>query len=89
MPTWWRDLGVSASTATDASANASSSISAGFEALTHGLVGGIDKLASLAVFLSFTALSLFLHAEGRADHRRLRRASSPTALRSSCIRLPS
>ncbi|HYH52602.1 MAG TPA: AI-2E family transporter [Solirubrobacterales bacterium] len=54
-----RDLGVSASTATAANADGSSSISAGFEALTHGLIGGIDKLASLAVFLSFTALSLF------------------------------
>ena len=54
-----RDLGVSASTAADANADGSSSISAGFEALTHGLIGGVDKLASLAVFLSFTALSLF------------------------------
>jgi predicted PurR-regulated permease PerM len=54
-----RDLGVSASTAAEANADGSSSISAGFEALTHGLIGGVDKLASLAVFLSFTALSLF------------------------------
>src|SRR5215218_4249644 len=54
-----RDLGVSASTAADANADGSSSISTGFEALTHGLIGGVDKLASLAVFLSFTALSLF------------------------------
>ena len=52
-------LGVNASTAVDANADADASISAGFEALTHGLLGGIDKLASLAVFLSFTALSLF------------------------------
>lgn len=54
-----RELGVGASTAADANADGSSSVSAGFEALTHGLIGGIDKLASLAVFLSFTALSLF------------------------------
>jgi predicted PurR-regulated permease PerM len=54
-----RDIGVSASTAAGANADGSSSISAGFEALTHGLIGGVDKLASLAVFLSFTALSLF------------------------------
>jgi predicted PurR-regulated permease PerM len=54
-----RDLGVSASTAADANADGSASIGAGFEALTHGLIGGVDKLASLAVFLSFTALSLF------------------------------
>ncbi len=52
-------LGVSASTAGDAKTDADASIGAGFEALTHGLLGGIDKLASLAVFLSFTALSLF------------------------------
>ncbi|MGC1165855.1 MAG: AI-2E family transporter [Solirubrobacterales bacterium] len=54
-----RDLGVSASTAANATADTDSSVSAGFEALTHGLVGGVDRLASLAVFLSFTALSLF------------------------------
>lgn len=53
------DLGVDAKTAADANSAASSSISAGFEALTHGVIGGVDKLASLAVFLSFTALSLF------------------------------
>jgi predicted PurR-regulated permease PerM len=54
-----RDLGVKAPTAADANAGASASISDAFQALTHGLLGGIDKLASLAVFLSFTALSLF------------------------------
>ncbi len=53
------DLGVKASTAADANAGASASISDGFQALTHGLLGGVDKLASLTVFLSFTALSLF------------------------------
>jgi predicted PurR-regulated permease PerM len=53
------DLGVSATTAANAKADADSSIGAGFEALTHGLLGGVDKLASLTVFLSFTALSLF------------------------------
>ncbi len=53
------DLGVNATTAADANSDAGDSISAGFEALTHGLIGGVDKLASLAVFLSFTALSLF------------------------------
>lgn len=54
-----RDLGVAAGTAANATADTDSSVSSGFEALTHGLVGGIDKLASLAVFLSFAALSLF------------------------------
>lgn len=53
------DLGVKTSTAAQANTDASAGVSAGFEALTHGLVGGVDKLASLAVFLSFTALSLF------------------------------
>ncbi|HSS75128.1 MAG TPA: AI-2E family transporter [Thermoanaerobaculia bacterium] len=53
------DIGAKTSTAAQANADASAGVSAGFEALTHGLVGGADKLASLAVFLSFTALSLF------------------------------
>lgn len=59
IESWVHDMGVKASTAADANADASESISAGFQALTHGLLGGIDRLASLAVFLSFTALSLF------------------------------
>ncbi len=54
-----RDLGVKAPTAADANAGAGTSISDAFQALTQGLIGGVDKLASLAVFLSFTALSLF------------------------------
>ncbi len=54
-----RDLGVKATTAANANADASASVGAAFEALTHGVLGGIDRLASLAVFLSFTALSLF------------------------------
>jgi predicted PurR-regulated permease PerM len=53
------DLGVKATTAANANADASAGVSAGFTALTHGLLSGIDELASLAVFLSFTALSLF------------------------------
>lgn len=53
------NVGVNAGTAADAGSDASATVSGGFEALTHGLVVGIDKLASLAVFLSFTALSLF------------------------------
>jgi putative heme transporter len=53
------DLGVNATTAANANSDASASVSAGFEALTHGLLGGVDRLASLTVFLSFTVLSLF------------------------------
>jgi putative heme transporter len=59
LQSWAQDLGVEAPTAADANAHASSSISTAFEALTHGVVGGVERLASLAVFLSFTALSLF------------------------------
>jgi predicted PurR-regulated permease PerM len=59
IESWARGLGVKAPTAADASSEASASISAGFQALTQGVLGGVDKLASLAVFLSFTALSLF------------------------------
>jgi predicted PurR-regulated permease PerM len=59
IETWARDLGARAGTAADAKEGATASLSAGFEALTHGLLGGVDKLASLAIFLSFTALSLF------------------------------
>jgi putative heme transporter len=59
VESWARDLGVKAPTAADAKAGASASVSDAFQALTHGLLGGIDKLASLVVFLSFTALSLF------------------------------
>ena len=59
IESWAKDLGVDSATAKDANQHASASVSAGFQALTEGLVAGVDKLASLAVFLSFTALSLF------------------------------
>jgi len=59
IESWARDLGVKAPTAADANAHASASFSEAFQALTHGLLGGIDRLAGLAIFLSFTALSLF------------------------------
>ncbi len=59
IESWVRDLGVASSIAADANQDASASISAGFRALTDGLLGGVDRLASLAVFLSFAALSLF------------------------------
>ncbi len=59
IESWLRDLGVKAPAAADANSNASASFSSAFQALTHGLVGGIDKLAGLAIFLSFTVLSLF------------------------------
>ena len=59
IESWVRGLGVASSTAADANQHASASIGSGFKALTDGLLGGVDKLASLAVFLSFTAISLF------------------------------
>jgi putative heme transporter len=59
IESWARSLGVEAPTAEDANSEASASISSAFQALTQGLLGGIDRLAGLAVFLSFTALSLF------------------------------
>ncbi len=59
VESWAGDLGVKAPTAADANSDASASVSDAFQALTQGLLGGVDRLASLAVFLSFTALSLF------------------------------
>lgn len=53
------DLGVKAPTAAAANSDTSEALSSAFTALTHGVLGGIDRLAGLAIFLSFTALSLF------------------------------
>jgi len=54
-----QDLGASSDTASKAGSDASSTVSSAFHALLNGLTTGISALASLAVFLSFTALSLF------------------------------
>jgi predicted PurR-regulated permease PerM len=56
---WLEDAGVSASKAQSAGDDASSSVSDAFHALLEGVGSGISALASLAAFLSFTALSLF------------------------------
>ena len=56
---WLKDLGVSSQTAADAKSDASSSISSAFHFLLGGLGAGLKELASLAIFLSFTVLSLF------------------------------
>ena len=56
---WLKDAGVSAKTASDAKADASGSIGSAFHFLVDGLGKGLRELASLAVFLSFTVLSLF------------------------------
>ena len=54
-----KDLGVDPQTAAQAKSDASGSISSAFHVLVHGLGAGLKELASLAVFLSFTVLSLF------------------------------
>lgn len=59
IESWAKDLGVSSATAGDAKEHASASVSAGFHALTEGLAAGIDRIASLAIFVTFTILSLF------------------------------
>jgi predicted PurR-regulated permease PerM len=56
---WLKDIGVDPSTADHAKQDVSGSVSSGFDALVTGLATGIDKLAGLAIFLSFTLLSLF------------------------------
>jgi putative heme transporter len=54
-----QDAGASAEKAQSAGDDASSAVSSAFDALVHGLGTGITALASVAVFLSFTLLSLF------------------------------
>jgi predicted PurR-regulated permease PerM len=56
---WLKDLGVSSQTASDAKSDASGSISSAVHFLLTGLGASLKNLASLAVFLSFTVLSLF------------------------------
>jgi len=56
---WLKDAGVSTSKAQDAGDGASSAVSDAFHALLKGVGTGISALASMAAFLSFTALSLF------------------------------
>jgi predicted PurR-regulated permease PerM len=56
---WVQDLGVSSGSAKQANSDASAGLSDAFHALLNGVATGIGALASLAVFLSFTALSLF------------------------------
>ena len=56
---WAKDLGVDSGAAETAKNDASSTISDAVSALLNGLVGGLEALSSLVIFLSFTALSLF------------------------------
>jgi predicted PurR-regulated permease PerM len=54
-----KDLGVSSDSASNANKDASASLSSAFHTLVNGVTGGLSTLASIAVFLSFTVLSLF------------------------------
>jgi predicted PurR-regulated permease PerM len=56
---WLQDAGVSAGAASEAKDDASAGVSDAFHTLLVGVAGGLTALASLVVFLSFTALSLF------------------------------
>jgi putative heme transporter len=54
-----KDLGISSDSASKANSDASGSLSSAFHVLTGGLGKALKELASLAVFVSFTVLSLF------------------------------
>jgi predicted PurR-regulated permease PerM len=56
---WLEDAGVSSSGASSAGDTATDSVTSGASTLIHGIVGAIEGLASLALGLSFAALSLF------------------------------
>jgi len=56
---WLKDLGVDSQTASNAKSDASGSLSSAFHFLISGLGTGLRELGSLAVFVSFTVLSLF------------------------------
>jgi putative heme transporter len=59
------DLGVSSSSAQEATEDAGSGLTSAFHTLLDGVARGLSTLASLAVFLSFTLLSLiFLLVDG-------------------------
>jgi predicted PurR-regulated permease PerM len=59
LQTTLQDAGVSADKAQQANADTSAGVSGAFHALLQGIGAGVKVLGSLAVFLSFTALSLF------------------------------
>jgi predicted PurR-regulated permease PerM len=54
-----QDAGVSADKAKSAGQNTSASVSDAFDTLKNGVAKGVSALAGIAIFLSFTALSLF------------------------------
>jgi predicted PurR-regulated permease PerM len=56
---WVKDLGVSDGKAQAANHDLSTGTSDSFEALIHGVAGGVEKLGSLVFFVAMTILSLF------------------------------
>jgi predicted PurR-regulated permease PerM len=65
IASWLEDLGVDPAKAANATQDAGSTSTSAFHALLEGVAKGISGLASLAFFLSLTALSLiFLLADG-------------------------
>jgi putative heme transporter len=56
---WVHDLGVDRGTAESAKQDASSSVSTATHTLLNGVAHGLESLASIAVFVSFTTISLF------------------------------
>jgi predicted PurR-regulated permease PerM len=67
---WLTDLGVDRKTAQAAKDDASSTVSQAVPALLNGVAGGLQRLSSLAVFLSLTALSLFFLLKDGGEIRR-------------------
>jgi predicted PurR-regulated permease PerM len=59
LQTTLQDAGVSADKAKSAGQDSSRSVSEAFDTLKDGVMTGVSVLAGLAIFLSFTALSLF------------------------------
>jgi predicted PurR-regulated permease PerM len=59
VESWLTDAGVDSSGASSASSTAKSDVSMTASTLIHGLLSGIEGIASLALGLSFAALSLF------------------------------
>ena len=66
---WLKDAGVNSSGASSASDTTKADVSAGTSTLIHGIVNGIENLASLALGLSFAALSLFFLLAGGPSMR--------------------
>ena len=56
---WLKDAGVSDGKAADAGKDVSEGVSSGYTGLVHGVLGGVEKLSSLAFFCAMTILSLF------------------------------